>query len=330
MGGRHRKPSQSHTGELAVVAVTTGALAIVGAGSASAAPDWDQLASCESSGNWNINTGNGFYGGVQFTQSTWEAFGGAAYAARADLATKAQQIEIATKVLDSQGPGAWPACSNSTGWWNDTGVPVEAPAPPAPAAPAPPATGGSVGVVSQGYSASHNGIDVAAPVGTPIHTPASGRILAAGDSGEGGAGYGNWVRMVTDSGAELQFGHISDWNVVPGQFVSAGEVIAAVGNAGTSTGPHLHFRVVGGIDPMDWLGGNWQQLLGGGAPIESNDSVAPAPQGDPTIHPVVPGDTLANIAGHHGLTWEELWDLNREVVGDNPNLIFPGQALRTT
>jgi nucleoid-associated protein YgaU len=82
---------------------------------------------------------------------------------------------------------------------------------------------------------------------------------------------------------------------------------------------------------MDWLGGNWQQLLGGGAPIESNDSVAPAPpQGDPTIHPVVPGDTLANIAGHHGLTWEELWDLNREVVGDNPNLIFPGQALRTT
>jgi hypothetical protein len=58
-----------------------------------------------------VNTGNGFYGGLQFKQSTWVAFGGRSYAARADLATKAQQILVAEKVLASQGWGAWPVCS---------------------------------------------------------------------------------------------------------------------------------------------------------------------------------------------------------------------------
>ncbi|MGW0932173.1 LysM peptidoglycan-binding domain-containing protein [Streptomyces sp. NPDC002644] len=72
---------------------------------------WECVAECESSGRWNINTGNGFYGGLQFKQSTWVAFGGRAYAARADLATKREQILVAQKVLASQGWGAWPVCS---------------------------------------------------------------------------------------------------------------------------------------------------------------------------------------------------------------------------
>lgn len=76
---------------------------------------WDQVAACESSGNWQINTGNGFYGGLQFTKSTWKAFGGEAYAARADLATKAQQIAVAQRTLAVQGPGAWPVCGARAG-----------------------------------------------------------------------------------------------------------------------------------------------------------------------------------------------------------------------
>ena len=75
-----------------------------------AAHDWDAVAECESGGNWSINTGNGYYGGLQFSGSTWEAFGGADYAARADLAAKAQQIAVAERVLAEQGPGAWPTC----------------------------------------------------------------------------------------------------------------------------------------------------------------------------------------------------------------------------
>jgi resuscitation-promoting factor RpfB len=72
---------------------------------------WDALASCESTGNWAINTGNGFYGGVQFTQITWERHGGLRYAPRADLATREEQIAIAEVTRARQGWGAWPVCS---------------------------------------------------------------------------------------------------------------------------------------------------------------------------------------------------------------------------
>lgn len=76
---------------------------------------WDSLAQCESGGNWAINTGNGFYGGLQFTASTWAAYGGTAYAPTANLASREQQIDIAKKVQAGQGWGAWPACTASLG-----------------------------------------------------------------------------------------------------------------------------------------------------------------------------------------------------------------------
>ncbi|MFD7730820.1 transglycosylase family protein [Kitasatospora phosalacinea] len=90
---------------------------LVTATSASAADvsTWDKVAQCESTGNWSIDSGNGFYGGLQFTSSTWAAYGGTAYAPQANLATKAQQISVAEKVLASQGPGAWPVCSVQAG-----------------------------------------------------------------------------------------------------------------------------------------------------------------------------------------------------------------------
>ena len=76
---------------------------------------WDALAQCESGGNWAINTGNGYFGGVQFDQNTWERQGGLRYAARADLATREEQIAIATVTQTSQGWGAWPVCSSRAG-----------------------------------------------------------------------------------------------------------------------------------------------------------------------------------------------------------------------
>jgi hypothetical protein len=75
--------------------------------------DWNAVALCESGGNWSINTGNGYFGGLQFSQSTWVAYGGLAYAPRADLAAPAQQIAIAEKVLAGQGKGAWPVCGRN-------------------------------------------------------------------------------------------------------------------------------------------------------------------------------------------------------------------------
>ncbi|CAG7286984.1 hypothetical protein PICSAR38_03569 [Mycobacterium avium subsp. paratuberculosis] len=82
------------------------------AGQAAAATDgeWDQVARCESGGNWGINTGNGYHGGVQFSASTWAAHGGGEYAPSAELATREQQIAVAERVLATQGRGAWPVC----------------------------------------------------------------------------------------------------------------------------------------------------------------------------------------------------------------------------
>ncbi|WP_260610324.1 transglycosylase family protein [Streptomyces sp. WAC06614] len=86
---------------------------LVSAGPVSAASasrpraDWDAIAQCESGGRWHANTGNGHYGGLQFTRSSWRAAGGLKYAPRADLATKAEQIKVAERLASLQGMGAW-------------------------------------------------------------------------------------------------------------------------------------------------------------------------------------------------------------------------------
>ncbi|MFD8951927.1 transglycosylase family protein [Streptomyces xanthophaeus] len=111
--GKHRRASKA--ARIVTLAGVTGvavAAPLMAAGSASAATasEWDRVAACESGGNWAINTGNGYYGGLQFSSSTWAGYGGKAYAAQANQATKAQQIAVAEKVLKGQGKGAWPSC----------------------------------------------------------------------------------------------------------------------------------------------------------------------------------------------------------------------------
>ncbi|BDZ59445.1 transglycosylase-like protein with SLT domain [Barrientosiimonas humi] len=85
---------------------------------------WDRVAECESGGNWSINTGNGYYGGLQFSYSTWKAFGGQKYAYTANRATREQQILIAQATLRVQGPGAWPVCSVRAGLTRTNGLAV--------------------------------------------------------------------------------------------------------------------------------------------------------------------------------------------------------------
>ncbi|MFJ2863262.1 transglycosylase family protein [Kitasatospora sp. NPDC087314] len=99
----------------AVAALPVAGLVTATSASAATTSAWDSVAQCESGGNWSISTGNGFSGGLQFTPSTWAAYGGTAYASQAHQATKAQQITVAEKVLASQGPGAWPVCSAKAG-----------------------------------------------------------------------------------------------------------------------------------------------------------------------------------------------------------------------
>ncbi|GHG73632.1 FG-GAP-like repeat-containing protein [Streptomyces griseocarneus] len=104
-------------GLLVAAVAPVAVLSIFNCGSAQAASvaTWDKVAHCESTDDWHINTGNGYFGGLQILQSTWEGYGGKAYAPRADLATKEQQIRIAEKILAGQGAGAWGTCGASAG-----------------------------------------------------------------------------------------------------------------------------------------------------------------------------------------------------------------------
>ncbi|MCT1453354.1 DUF3235 domain-containing protein [Corynebacterium sp. p3-SID1145] len=139
--GRHSKQNRNLTTK--AVAGATAALATTALISpmASAAPDsdWDRLAQCEAGGNWNINTGNGYYGGLQFNAGTWRAYGGNEFAPLPHQATREQQIAVAERTLAKQGWGAWPACSARLGL-NSAPTPRNAsankPAPKPAAAPA--------------------------------------------------------------------------------------------------------------------------------------------------------------------------------------------------
>ncbi len=138
MSGRHRKPTTSTVGvaKLAFTGAMIGGGGIALAGHAAAAPDseWDRVAACESGGNWGINTGNGYHGGLQFSQGTWAAHGGGEYASSANQATRDQQIAIAERVLATQGRGAWPVCGHGLSGATPRNVVADAPPPdPAPA-----------------------------------------------------------------------------------------------------------------------------------------------------------------------------------------------------
>ena len=120
---RENAPKAQHKGQARTTAVLAGAallapLGLLAASGNAAAADsgvWDRIARCESGGNWHINTGNGYYGGLQFSAGTWRAYGGSAYASTADQASRSAQIAVATKVQHAQGWGAWPVCSAKAG-----------------------------------------------------------------------------------------------------------------------------------------------------------------------------------------------------------------------
>ena len=151
--GRHRRPpTPTNGGALARAAGVTAvgaAIPVLTAGTAHAAAPgvWEKVAACESSGDWAAATGNGYSGGLQFSASTWSAYGGDRYASSANLATEAEQIAIAQRVLRAQGPGAWPVCSVRAGLTRADGAGTVSAAPartapakrhPAPKTPARP------------------------------------------------------------------------------------------------------------------------------------------------------------------------------------------------
>ena len=136
--------------------------------------DWSGVARCESGGNWSTNTGNGYYGGLQFSASTWSAYGGGTYAPRADLASPAEQIAVAERVLAGQGIGAWPTCGRYLG-----GGSTPAAAAPAPAARPAPVAAPAVPTASTGGAYTVKRGDTLAKVAAAQHVSGGWRALWA-------------------------------------------------------------------------------------------------------------------------------------------------------
>jgi hypothetical protein len=329
--GKHSAKKTTHPIRNITAVASTGSLAVLGFTGIANANDWTGVAQCESSGDWNINTGNGYYGGLQFSQSTWDAYKPAGAPARADLATQDEQIQAAEATLAAQGIGAWPHC----GKYLESGETLTVSAPQPSQAPSCGRAWPVDAILTQGFHGGHDGIDLGAGMGTPIKAVSSGTVVLAGPFDPGG--YGNYIEQITDDGYTVQYGHISEWYVGSGDYVQAGTVIGAVGNAGSSTGPHLHLRVHDSsgspVDPEVFLAGAC--ATESSAPVPEAEELPPEveenwaePEATPIygeLYKIVTGDTLSDIAARVGLTWQTLHEMNPYIV--NPDLIYPDDEL---
>jgi resuscitation-promoting factor RpfA len=161
-------------------AVAVGApFALAGTANAASDVDWDKLAQCESGGKWSTNTGNGFSGGLQFTPSTWRAYGGKG---SPHGASRAEQIAVAERVLAAQGPGAWPTCSKKTGLSKGKAQPgkTRAAAKPAKPAPAKPAPAKPVAAAAPAAPVVKNGADYTVVAGDSLSKIATAKNIPGG------------------------------------------------------------------------------------------------------------------------------------------------------
>lgn len=303
--GRHRRPRQAPA--FVVTAGVTGAgltLPLLAASAAHAADSgtWDRVAQCESGGVWSANGGNGYYGGLQLTLTSWKTYGGTEYAARPDLASRSEQISVAEKILDALGPDAWPSCSMSAGLTDsstqapdvDPGLPgslLGLPTDPSTDAPSPaPTTSPSTG-------------DDRSSSPTPTPSPSASAASPAPDAPSDDSATPA-PKTATDTPPD----HASPDGTAP-----SGD--AGKDTAGDGAGRHRGTADTRG-DDQD-------------RSSRARHGRADLPGDTDGTHLVRPGDTLSAIAEHdhvHG-GWPALYAANRTTVGDDPDLILPGQVL---
>ncbi|MFJ4835710.1 transglycosylase family protein [Streptomyces sp. NPDC088747] len=171
-----------------------GLLAASGDAAAADSGVWDRIAQCESGGNWHINTGNGYYGGLQFSAGTWSAYGGGAYAATADQASKDAQIAVATKVQRAQGWSAWPTCSARAGAYGG----------------APTSSGGG----STGGSGTTKSAPEAAPRSTPEAAPSKTPARPSGERTNRSSSRGDYTVRSGDTLSTIAASHGTDWREI--------------------------------------------------------------------------------------------------------------------
>ncbi|MFI2456478.1 transglycosylase family protein [Streptomyces sp. NPDC019539] len=298
--GRHRRPRQAPA--LIVAAGVTGsaiAIPLLGAGSASAADTatWNRVADCESGGDWSANLGNGYYGGLQMSQETWEAYGGTAYAPRPDLADRSQQISVAEMVLAAQGAAAWQSCAAITGLAAGDSEPA--------GTPSVDPLGDLVKDPSFG-----DGADVSPEPDAGSSSPAGAEPAGGGSPSE-------------PSGSPSESSEPSE---------AAGSAGGSGGNAGASgaaaaesgSGKHRGNPATEG----DESGNSGDERESGRHASRGDGSARDgATTGDEYV--VRTGDNLSSIAEANQVPggWPALYEANREVVGSDEDLILPGQSL---
>ncbi|GAA3372293.1 resuscitation-promoting factor protein RpfC [Streptomyces sannanensis] len=290
--GRHRRPRQAPA--LVVAAGVTGsalAMPLLAATSASAADTatWDRVADCESGRVWSADFGNGQYGGLQFTQETWEAYGGTAYAPRADLASRAQQIAVAEKVLADQGPQAWATCSVSAGL----------------------TAGGAAADVDPGARADDS--------------PGKGKGKAKGKSkGEKPAKDSATSAAPSFGGSDDSSASFDE----PSSDVAEGAMDGAATPApDASTGKHRGKPAKEGASDAE--AGNTDGERESGRHASRGDGSAHGAAVEADGYTVLPGDNLWDIADERKVPggWHALYKANQGVIGTDPDLIKPGQSL---
>jgi len=334
--GQHRKTREPASAPVRNAVATVAATGTIGSGiallaatdaSAASTGTWDRVAACESSGNWSINTGNGYYGGLQFTQSTWEAYGGLKYAHRADLATKAEQITVAERVLAGQGPGAWPVCSVRAGLHSGGPAPALKAAPKKTVKKAAPVTTQAAMAVT--YVKSKIGKPYVYGAEGPYSFDCSGLVMAAWKS----AG----VSIPRTSEAMLShLTRVSPSSVRPGDIVvyrGGGHVALYVGGGRIVEASRPGTPVRYAPWRSGWYATHFTAVVrphGRTVPTEE----VPEPTTTPTPstaggYKVKAGDWLSKIAQAHHTPggWRHLYALNRGAIND-PDLIYPGQRLR--
>ncbi|QNS05794.1 transglycosylase family protein [Streptomyces xanthii] len=332
--GRHRRPRQAPA--LVVAAGVAGsaiAIPLLAASNASAATTqaWDRLAECESGGQWSLDAGNGYYGGLQFSQELWEQYGGLDFAPSADQASRSQQISVAEKVLDDQGPGAWPSCSITAGLSkSDSSAEVD----PGASTPPPVLGGSSGGLLGIGGDANADKGEKNHDDGGNSDTPsddASGDTSgnAKGDASDGKAGDepGDGATASPSGDASTDEGDArgeSDKSGPDDSTSPDGPKDSGAPDASPSAS-----------DPAS-EGSGAGRHRGGAASDDTADSrtgegrhASRDDRRDGDAYTVRAGDNLWDIADSQGVDggWTELYQLNKKAVGSDPDLILPGQSL---
>ncbi|MCT2544970.1 MULTISPECIES: transglycosylase family protein [Streptomyces] len=312
--GRHRRPRQAPA--IVVAAGVTGsaiAIPLLGASGAHAADaqTWDRVAECESGGMWSADLGNGFYGGLQFSQETWKAYGGEAYAERADLASRAQQIAVAEKVLDDRGPKAWPSCAVISGLAVDGTLPGVDPG----SVPADDPTGSA----KPSDDASADPSDDA----TPSDSASDGTDAVDGSDGS---------EKTDEPSGKASPSPKPSASTTPSPDASTDAPTGAPGDAsgspdasGGTGGKHRGAPATekGGSTDGGGREAGRHASRGGNDARDTADTPA---DGTYTVHV---GDNLWSIADAQNIPggWPALYEANKGAVGADPDLILPGQSL---